>query len=55
MPDAPLLIDLRSFVDAHSNDPRYRLLGKLVRNAHSMVSIRFDLHRTLTSMQLLSD
>ncbi|MDK2768097.1 MAG: hypothetical protein KYX69_10320 [Sphingomonas sp.] len=55
MPDAPLLIDLRSFVDAHGSGPRYKLLGKLVRNAHSMVSIRFDLHRALTSMQLLSD
>lgn len=55
MPDTPLLIDLRSFVEAHGEDPRYKLLGKLVRNAHSMVSIRFDLHRALTTMHLLSD
>lgn len=55
MPDEPLLIDLRSFVDAHGSDPRYKLLSKLVRNAHSMVSIRFDLHRALATMHLLSE
>lgn len=55
MPSEPLLIDLRSFVEAHGEDPRYQLLARLVRNAHSMVSIRFDLHRALTTMHLLAD
>ena len=36
MPDAPLLIDLRSFVEAHGEDPRYKLLGKLVLVAAMM-------------------
>lgn len=55
MQSEPLLIDLRAFADAHGGDPRYQLLAKLVRNAHSMVSIRFDLHRALTNIYLLSD
>lgn len=53
--DDKLLLDLRAFVDANVGAPRFALLGKLVRNAHSMVSIRMDLQRALATMQLLID
>lgn len=55
MSDDKLLLDLRAFVDAHAGDQRFTLLGKLVRNAYSMVSIRLDLHRALETMKLLAD
>lgn len=55
MANDKLMLDLRAFVEANAGAPRFALLGKLVRNAHSMVSIRVDLHRALATMQLLID
>ena len=51
LPDGPrnCLQDDNGFVERAG--PRYRLLASLVRNAHSMVSIRFDLPRAATMFE----